>query len=59
MSTTSSIVVAFTTWRPRIEPERDGDGWMVLLPDGNAWLHGDRRTALEEFHALIRIHRFG
>ena len=32
--------------RPRIERERDAEGWLVLLPGGNGWLVGDRRQAL-------------
>jgi hypothetical protein len=32
----------------RIEPERDGDGWLVITPSGNAWLHGGRSDALRE-----------
>jgi hypothetical protein len=43
--------------RPRIEPERDGWGWLVLLPSGHAWLAGDRRAALTEFAELERIER--
>ena len=45
--------------RPRIELERDGWGWLVLLPSGHAWLCGDRRQALAEFHQLDRIERWG
>jgi hypothetical protein len=48
-------IVPFTLWRPRIEPERDGEGWMVITPRGHAWLHGDRRQALAEFRRLERI----
>jgi hypothetical protein len=53
---TSSITVIP---RPRIERERDGGGWFVLLPNGQGWLHSDRRAALDEFNTLIRIKRFG
>jgi hypothetical protein len=45
--------------RPRIEPERDGHGWLVLLPNGHGCLHGDRRQALREFETLVRIERTG
>jgi hypothetical protein len=45
--------------RPRIEPERDGWGWLVLLPSGHAWLAGDRRQALREFDELDHIERRG
>jgi hypothetical protein len=45
--------------RPRIEHERDGWGWLVLLPSGHAWLAGDRRQALREFAALDDIERRG
>jgi hypothetical protein len=31
----------------RIVPERDG-GWLVLTHRGHSWLHGDRRSALED-----------
>jgi hypothetical protein len=55
----TSSVVAFTTWRPRIERERDGEGTFVLLPNGSGWLCGDRRAALAEFDELVEIERFG
>jgi hypothetical protein len=42
--------------RPRIEPERDGWGWLVLLPSGHGWLCGDRRQALRELRR-DRAHR--
>jgi hypothetical protein len=45
--------------RPRIEPERDGWGWLVLLPSGYGWLCGDRRQALTEFAGLVDIERWG
>jgi hypothetical protein len=45
--------------RPRIEPERDGWGWFVLLPSGHGWLCSDRRQALREFDELDRIERRG
>jgi hypothetical protein len=45
--------------RPRIEPERDGWRWLVLLPSGHGWLYGDRRQALAEFAGLERIERWG
>jgi hypothetical protein len=45
--------------RPRIEPERDGWGWLLLLPTGHAWLAGDRRQALREFDELDHIERWG
>jgi len=45
--------------RPRIEPERGGCGWLVLLPSGHAWLAGDRRQALREFDDLERIEQRG
>lgn len=34
----------------RIEREREGEGegWLTLLPNGHAWLHGDRSEALRE-----------
>jgi hypothetical protein len=55
----TSSVVAFTTWRPRIERERDGEGTYVVLPNGHAWLVGDRRQALRQFRELVDIERFG
>jgi hypothetical protein len=45
--------------RPRIEPERDGWGWLVLLPSGSGWLCGDRRQALRAFDELECIERWG
>jgi hypothetical protein len=42
--------------RPRLERERDAEGWLVLLPSGHAWVCGDRRQALREFTEL-RPHR--
>ena len=44
--------------RPRIERERDGWGWLVLLPSGHGWLCGDRREALREFAGLVDIERW-
>jgi hypothetical protein len=32
---------------PRVEPERDGAGWLVHRGN-HGWLHGDRRQALRE-----------
>jgi hypothetical protein len=43
--------------RPRIEPERDGAGTYVLLPNGHGWLVGDRRQALWQFRELVDIER--
>jgi hypothetical protein len=43
--------------RPRIERERDAEGWLVLLPGGHGWLIGDRRQALREFAGLVDIER--
>jgi hypothetical protein len=43
---------------PRIEPERDGWGWLVLLPSGHGWVCGDRRQALREFDELEHIERY-
>jgi hypothetical protein len=31
--------------------ERGGDGWLVLA-GAHGWLHGDRRSALEDAHWL-------
>jgi hypothetical protein len=31
--------------------ERGGDGWLVLASD-HGWLHGDRRSALQDAHWL-------
>ena len=45
--------------RPRIERERDAQGWLVLLPGGHGWLVGDRRQALREFAGLVDIERWG
>jgi hypothetical protein len=53
----SCIAVTIPLCRPRIEPERDGGGWIVLLPSGHGWLCGDRRQALREFHELEHIER--
>jgi hypothetical protein len=44
--------------RPRIEPERDGEGTLVIL-GSHGWLCGDRRQALAEFDQLERIERRG
>jgi hypothetical protein len=52
------IIIPFCH-RPRIEPERDGEGWLVLLPSGHAWLCGDRHRALHEFGELEHIERWG
>ena len=45
--------------RPRIERERDAEGWLVLLPSGHGWLCGDRRQALTEFSRLVGFERSG
>jgi hypothetical protein len=45
--------------RPRIERERDAEGWLVQLPSGHCWLVGDRRQALREFSSLVEIERSG
>jgi hypothetical protein len=42
--------------RPRIEHERDAEGWFVIR--GNQ-LCGDRRQALREFAGLVDIERWG
>jgi hypothetical protein len=44
--------------RPRIEPERDAEGWLVIRGD-HGWLCGDRRQAVCEFDDLERIERRG
>jgi RIO-like serine/threonine protein kinase len=44
--------------RPRIERERDGEAWLVIL-GSHGWLHGNREQALHEFAALERIEREG
>jgi hypothetical protein len=44
--------------RPRIEHERDAEGWLVIRGN-HAWLHGDRRQALREFDDLECIERRG
>jgi hypothetical protein len=45
--------------RPRIERERGGEGVYVLLPNGHAWLAGDRRQALWQFREIVEIEQFG
>jgi hypothetical protein len=52
---TTTIPFIIPLPRPRIEPERDGWGWLVLLPSGHGWLCGDRREALREFAGLVDI----
>ena len=42
--------------RPRIERDRDGLGWYVVLRS-HGWLFGDRRQALEEHRSLVEIER--
>jgi hypothetical protein len=32
----------------RIEPEREGEGWIVIVPNGNGWIVGNRSDALRE-----------
>jgi hypothetical protein len=32
----------------RIEPELDGEGWLVITPREHAWAFGDRPDALRE-----------
>jgi hypothetical protein len=38
------VIAPFT----RVERERDGDGWIVLMANGHGWLHGSRPTALRD-----------
>jgi hypothetical protein len=40
----------------RIEPERDGEGWLVTRGE-HGWLHGDRAAALAELRELNLIER--
>jgi hypothetical protein len=58
VSASSSTAIIRLT-RPRIEPERDGAGAYVVLPNGHAWLVGDRRQALWQFRELVDIEQFG
>jgi hypothetical protein len=44
--------------RARIEPARDGWGWLVLLPSGHGWSCGDRGQALREFAGLVDVERW-
>jgi hypothetical protein len=32
----------------RIEPERDGEGWLVIASNGHGWILGSRSDALRE-----------
>jgi hypothetical protein len=32
----------------RIEPERDGEGWIVITSSGHGWILGSRSDALRE-----------
>jgi hypothetical protein len=32
----------------RIEPERDGQGWIVITANGNGWILGSRSDALRD-----------
>jgi hypothetical protein len=32
----------------RIEPERDGEGWIVIASSGHGWILGSRSDALRE-----------
>jgi hypothetical protein len=51
-------IVPFPRGRPRLEPERDGAGTLVIL-GSHGWLCGDRRQALREFAGLVDIERWG
>jgi hypothetical protein len=51
----SAVILPFPP-RPRIERERDAEGWLVIR-GAHAWLCGDRRQALEEHRALVEIER--
>lgn len=31
-----------------LEPDGEGEGWLVIRENGHAWLHGDRAAALRE-----------
>jgi hypothetical protein len=41
----SSIIVASFV---RVEPERDGEGWIVITATGHGWILGSRSDALRE-----------
>jgi hypothetical protein len=49
----SAIILPFTRgpFEVRIEPERGGEGWMVIARS-HGWLHGDRNTALADAHSV-------
>jgi hypothetical protein len=34
-----------------VEPEWDGEGWLVIARD-HGWVHGDRRAAILDAHAV-------
>jgi hypothetical protein len=56
--TRNSALIIPLSGRPRIEPERDAEGWFVIRGE-HAWLFGDRHQALEEHRALVDIERWG
>jgi hypothetical protein len=56
--TTSSALIIPLHHRPRIEPERDGEGTLVIL-GSHGWLFGSRHQALREFAGLVDIERRG
>lgn len=48
-----TCVIRFPTQAIVIRRATEG-GWLVLGARGHGWLHGDRRSALEDAHWLAR-----
>jgi hypothetical protein len=53
----SALIIPFRG-RPRLERERDAEGWLIIR-GGHAWLAGDRLQALREFGELEQIEQRG
>jgi hypothetical protein len=49
----TAIILPFTRgpFNVRVEPERGGEGWMVIARS-HGWLHGDRSAALTDANLI-------
>ena len=50
----TAAVLRFPTHTVRVEPTGDG-GWLIIWR-GWSWLHGSRRDALADAHAIAAAH---
>ena len=51
----SAVILRFPFRTVRVEPERDGEGWLVVA-GSHAWLHGGFGGALQDAFELARCY---